>query len=827
MSRSALAVVVLATTLGIRAVETNAYYTVTVDGGTYDAPVSLDSLDVTVERDGATIGVKPFSEGYADFASGPAIFRKRGAGWMMSSTKMAEFTGEIRVEAGAFMVNTNLMTGPLDLATAPTVVVSNGASFALAATKKTCPSDGGKLGPNLHLMNNFSLAGDGVDGYGAIANFLGNTQYYLFYGDWSLLGDTTLAGRSAQRYDFYTLGEYPSVYLNGHTLTVRRGGGNAPSWTLCLALARMCNGNIVVNNSELLVQGGGQASRWQGDGTLTLTNNATLLFYNNFVPIPWRVKFCDGTVFSSGGNVEDRCHSDVGYTNQCNFLSGPIDIDGNVRFVGRYGYAGFTSQREMSGKGPLAVTAGWLNLVTPNPDYLGPIYMDHQVAYGSSRFPTGLALYAPGAYDVNAAGASLTNAEVRLMTDDRYDLPPLDFNISSGTNYSFSGGGYSNTCVSLKKHGDGTLDLMSNLSVTGRFELVGGTLRLKPMKRYYSLMGGLWKCMVPQGDTETYHAFMNDSSYYSNEVVNCCDMLKTPSYPPWEKYTSVAWGGYIWNRSPTNETRRFAVGICGYSRLWLDGVLKQTSDNNGAVYFLNVDMTPGCHEFLFKVNPRRYPHPGSISAQPTANKDWKSGYLGLALCRTSLTSTNSDDFVFIEDFCSYTNVSAGGTGYLFTRDARDVGEFDPEELERLTALERPCSGIVCNPGTTIDLGDGNETPFVVGDLEGVTTVVNGGLTIRDSWTLSPDYVKGDGATLSVSGALTFKDGCVLDWADLSLLPRSSDYVLAVASGGISGVPTWKPESGTHGCWRLAKEKDAEGRDTLTFRWRAGTVVILR
>ena len=827
MSRSALTLAVLATTLGIRAVETNTYYTVTVDGGTYDAPVSLDSLDVTVERDGESAEVKPFSEVCADFASGPAIFRKRGAGWMMSSTKMAEFTGEIRVEAGAFMVNTNMMVGPFERAIAPTVVVSNGASFALAATEKTCPSAGGYRGPNLHLVNNFSLAGDGVDGYGAIANFLGNTQNYLFYGDWSLQDDATLSGRSPQRYDFSVLGgRLPSVYLNGHTLTVRRGGDNAPRWSPCLASARICDGNIVVNNCEILVQGGNESSRWQGDGILTLTNSAALAFYNSHVPIPWRVKFCDGTLCYSKGSAVEENRSDVGHTNTCNYLSGPIDIDGRVVFRGGYKYAGFTSQREMSGKGPLDVSGAWLNLVTPNPDYLGPIFVNSQ-SYISSQFSAGLALYTPGAYDVNAAGASLTNAEVRLMTDDRYDLPPMDFSISSGTNYSFSGGGYSNTCVSLKKHGDGTLDLMSNLSVTGRFELLGGTLRLKPMKRYYSLMGGLWKCIVPQGDTETYHAFMSDASYYSNEVVTCCDMLKTPTCPPWEQYTSVAWGGYIWNRSPTNETWRFAVGISGYSRLWVDGTKIVGTDDNQNVSFLNVDMTPGCHEFLFKVNPRGSTHPGSIHAQPTKNKDWKSETLGLAMCRTSLTSTNSDDFVFLEDFCSYTNVSAGGTGYLFTRDARDVNEFDPEELERLTALERPCAGIVCKPGTTIDLGDGNETPFVVDNLEGVTTVVNGGLTIRDSWTLSPDYVKGDGATLSVSGALTFREGCVLDWADLSLLPRSSDYVLAVAAGGISGVPTWKPESGTHGCWRLAKEKDAQGRDTLTFRWRAGTVVILR
>lgn len=829
----------LAMTFGVHAAETNTYYTVTVDGGTSDAPIHLDSLDVTVEKDGASAEVKPFTEVCADFASGPAIFRKRGEGWMMSSVGMAGFTGEIRIEEGAFMVNTNLMVGPIDLQTAPTVVVSNGASFVLATTEETCPSAKSHTDDGLHLMNRFSIVGEGVGGYGAVANFLGNQQSYLFYGDWELQGDATLAGTSGRRYDFsFSDGRDPAVRLNGHTLTVRRGDGSklwSKLWSLCMGQAKVCDGNVVVDNCDLLVQGGqggSKSSSWEGEGTLTITNKGTLSFYNNRVKIPWRVKFCDGTLLASGGTSQERYRSDVGHTNTYNYITGPIDFDGHVTFQGRYGYAGITCQREIGGKGPLEVTGTWLNLVVPNPGYLGGITVDPQTTYNNYRHPAGLALYAPGAYDANAAGVTLTDADLNLMTDERYDLPPIDFSISSGTNHSFSGGGYSNVCVSLRKDGDGRLDLTSSLSVTGRFELAGGTLRLTPLKRYYSAMPGLWKCMVPQDLTQdeakwVYHEFMKDgnTSYSSNEVVNCCDMLKTPTYPPWEEYTSVAWGGYVWNRSPTNETWRFAVGICGYSRLYVDGTLKRASDDNGSVFFCNVEMAPGCHEFLFKVNPRKYSHPGSISAQPGNNKDWKSDTLGLALSRTSSTSTNSDDFVFMENFCPYVYEGAGGDGYLFTRDTRDVDEFDPDELDRMATKDRICAGIVCKPGTVIDLGEGNETPFIVNDFEGITSVTNGGLKIRDSWTLSPTYM--EGMALSVDGTLSFGDGCALDWEDLSLLPRSSDYVLAVAKGGIDGMPAWNPKSATHSRWHLVKGKDANGSDTLTFRWQAGTVVVLR
>ena len=420
------------------------------------------------------------------------------------------------------------------------------------------------------------------------------------------------------------------------------------------------------------------------------------------------------------------------------------------------------------------------------------------------------------------------------MTDERYCLPAVAFNVSSGTNFAFSGGGYGNTCASLKKDGGGTLDLLSNVSVTGRFELAEGTLRFSPMRKYYSTVGGLWKCMVPQDDRDEekpndYHRpFMdyNDTSYYSNEVATCCDMLKTPTYPPWEKYTSVAWGGYVWNRSPTNEMWRFAASISGYSRLYIDGEQTISTDDNQGVSFANVMMAPGCHEFLFKVNPRRYSHPGSTS-QPVKNRDWKAGTPGLMVSKTSVASTNSDDFVFLEDFCSYTNVSAGGVGYIFTRDARDVGEFDPAALAELSAMERPVANMVCNPGTAIDLGDGNETPLFIGTLEGVTAVRNGGVKIGKSWKLDANRLKAGGA-LSVEGTLAFAGGCTLDWEDLPLLPRTNDYVIAVAAGGIEGLPIWSPADGTHNSrWHLAKEKNADGDDALTFRWRAGMIVLMR
>lgn len=202
------------------AADTNVFYTVTVDNGTQTEPVSLDTLSVTVERPDAEPQTRPFSEACADFADGPAIFRKRGRGWMMSSVKMAEFTGEIRVEEGVFMVNTNLMTGPQSVDIAPAVVVSNGATFALASTKETLPRTDNKKG--LRLYNHFKMSGRGVDDLGAMANMLGTTEYYCFNNGWTLYGDTLFSGTSKYRVD---ITEQQNVYMNGHTLTVKSAPG--------------------------------------------------------------------------------------------------------------------------------------------------------------------------------------------------------------------------------------------------------------------------------------------------------------------------------------------------------------------------------------------------------------------------------------------------------------------------------------------------------------------------------------------------------------------------------------------------------------------------
>ena len=167
----------------------------------------------------------------------------------------------------------------------------------------------------------------------------------------------------------------------------------------------------------------------------------------------------------------------------------------------------------------------------------------------------------------------------------------------------------------------------------------------------------------------------------------------------------------------------------------------------------------------------------------------------------------------------------GGTGYWFTRDTRDVGDFSAEDLEAARLGRSVTTEVAGKAGTLLDLGEGNELPLRTVRFEGVTTVTNGGLTVAESWKLRPEDVTGGG--LKVYGELKFKAGAALLWEDLCQLPRKPEKVLATATGGIDGMPTWTAPDLASSRWRLGKAKDAAGNDILTFTWAAGTTIIMR
>lgn len=761
-------------------------YTVTTDAGTYDAPVELDTLDVTVD-DGTTVETNKFSEVYGGFSAGSAVFRKRGGGWMMSSTNMAAFTGEIRVEEGAFMVKTNLMTGPLNKSTAPTVIVSNGASFVLAAKATDIAQD------KLNLYNSFQLDGEGVDGYGAIANLLDQKQEYLFYGSWSLNGDTLLCGRSASRYDLVSGCE---VNMQGHTLTVHRGVNNSAWSFVCGSAKFKTPGHIVVNGTTIQPQGGFQT--WDGDvsNTLTLTNSALLGNYNTRIRILWTLIAEAGASISTDGSTANYC--DVGLTNVYNYWHGPVVFRGKTRIYTSKARKGFTVNGPLSGTGPVSVEKCWLQLTQPGSDYAGWL-----CATGASDLPAGIALYCDGAVTPTAAGISLTNASLRLMADAVYALPKIEYN-TSVSNMTFFGGCVGSTAAGFVKRGAYNLAFDAPLAVTGEMEIAQGRVTL-PLNPHAGFVFG------ESGPTNNAAVLaQSEAVIFSNRVVYSTHLAYTAGSVG--KSNTVMWTGYLWNRGTTNANWTFAFAMSQGTEFRFDRkeiMWDYSFYANKRALFYTLDVAPGPHFAEFRVYGSQSSGGGPVPASYLTNAVWKDAF-GIAIDKQGRGSTNCADFTEIADpgDGSFITVSADGS-------LPDVAYASPT----FTALKM-------SPAAELDVRGGNVS---LKTLKGLGTFINTSeyftntVLIADQWTVPASQLAGGGTLTVQNGRLEFGDTCVFGVDDIQALQIGVEYTVAQADAGINRKPSLS-SAFDKTRWRLALTAD---RTELHLYYTAGTIISLR
>ena len=262
-------------------------YTIVASGGTFASPVRIEDSEVEIyDAEAGTTTTANFSE--VTFKPN-SIFRKRGPGYMLSSLAMSSFTGEIRIEEGAFVINTTNQMGVTTVAAnAPFVVVSNGASFVSATRNDTCAAKA------LKIRNSFQIAGDGCDGYGAICidNATEQTDY-LFYGKLTLAEDARIGSTRSGRFDFG--GNACIIDLAGHRLTIKKTGTS--SGNFCMNACSITNSasalsSILVDNHQLQMQG---AVKFLGDvrNEIVFTNSASLYIYGSGTDsVPkWTMRF--------------------------------------------------------------------------------------------------------------------------------------------------------------------------------------------------------------------------------------------------------------------------------------------------------------------------------------------------------------------------------------------------------------------------------------------------------------------------------------------------------------------------------------------------------
>ncbi|MCQ2391947.1 MAG: hypothetical protein MJ240_11040 [Kiritimatiellae bacterium] len=751
-------------------------------------------------------------------------FVKRGAGFVLSSAKFKSFRGEFRVEGGGLVVNAPYQTGPMTSGTKPVFAVSNNASFVIAAT--VTPPTTVDSSARLIRHAKFVLRGAGVDGEGAIKNLSTVDLNYCFGNvDFELEDDVIFGSRSTKRWD---CGSSSTINMNGHLLTIR-GFANANDRNGSFTIDSTTVSNpykIVVDHTGLLLQGtpvfkGGDTNAIEfGDYSYLSLWKAAFTASR----LPWTIRFKEGAkgnnYINAGGSVYDE------YNGAQNYIYAPIDTRELTRVSAGTAGQGLMLYGPVSGPGGLATIygKGALALCCPTNSFQGPVSV-----VGDGTQYAQLQLYADGALPATSAGVALTNAHLRLRDNVNFTLPPLAFHLTSvpaGTNYMFEGG-LSATTPSLVKSGAKKLEVRTPLSVSGRIRLLGGTLQIPPpdqnrLGTMFSAVPGLWAEVVepvlnPEtGKGLTYQPAFTNNAYLgsvSNKVAYCPEMLLAKrAYPPFTQYATYIYSGYVWNRSPTNETWSFASAVYGAARVLIDGRQAMGADNNGAVSRARVEMKPGPHHFVYKLCTRNYAPPG---AHKNGVPTWDDN-MGLGIDRQGRNSTNAVDYVFAANALRY---NAGGDGYLFTRDARDVSEFTAEELDRASAELLPMADLEAVGGTTLDFADPS-SECILTNLVGTTFVTNGSLSVRGTWKLkAADHANWP---LKVTGDLSFSSATLdLDTFDFAVLPRGI-YDIATTEGTLSGAPKLA-DSFKNTKWHLGRK----GANTLVLFYQSGLKVILR
>ena len=789
----------------------------------------LDECEVSVTQDGVT-ETKEFSS--LSLVSG--TFKKRGFGFLMSSTAMTNFTGTILIEEGALMTESPGMTGPAD-ATAGPMVISNGASLVLAPSAGTCENYA------LNVWNEITLSGTGINGMGAVYGATrGPRTRDTFKGSWHLSGDATVNGEPAATYDYGDkAGGFYGYHLNGHTLTFAYGKG-------CVVNGgKFDPGHILIPDGGMMyVQSG--LTLYGGDtNTLTVAGGGRFSTYNgNAFNAPWKMILEDGSYVYVNGSVKESWARPADRIN----WAGPIDVQGAVTV--RAGSAGgtdaFSALGPVSGDGGFDVTRGFLHLSSASNSFKGPL----SVSATTKVCLAGVGFHADGAWPKdNATTFTNKNGCVYLTAND-VRLPAIDYTTDTGySNTTFFGDGGA-IAASLVKRGAGALEFTAPVAVTGRTDFLEGTIRIPPpnaaVAAMHSSAPGLWEGIMDYGDDSvTWTA--DKTSYYTDGTAAVTNGVQDSPYmayqygSPWTMRMFVRYQGYIWNRTETAGNWSFALALAGGGKLLIDGVkvLENLSSNWYFLWTNTVSITPGPHTFDLRLYNSGYGDGGCRQTRQYwwGDSAWRdlpdydtwANYMGFAYdpngCGlASNTAFNSANYLKAQNEASVRGV-VGGDGHLFTRDARTQAEcFDEiEKIARASFAE-----LAARPGTVLDLG-GSALPLRVPALQGFTTVTNGSLTIGETWRLTgADLDTADNTTLRVDGRLAFAAGAKIvleDAADFCEFFRGKGgFVLASAKDGIEGVPAFEKdgEDPYAGHWHLLVKSDE-----LVLEHFSGMMILVR
>ncbi|MFA7173055.1 MAG: hypothetical protein WC340_06525 [Kiritimatiellia bacterium] len=699
---------------------------------------------------------------------------KKGAGALNSSSALASYTGEIRVEEGVFIVTENGSLGTK----AGHTVVSNNATLLLDIATYNTYTDAGET---------VYISGDGAEGYDGVIVNNGARQPYMFYGGSGytgggivLNGDAAISRTTTgNSYDI----RHSTLTMNGHTLAIEMG---SRSYSFYVVRTRVKEpGNIEVNSGLLVIEGIWNTT-WDGSETNTLTvkNGAGVRRIESNAYIPW-------TLNLNGGARYDITKDKYGFSSGPEYYrwDGPFHTGGWCLYDGNAGtrmlFAG-----PVSGTGPLYFTAGWLRLENPNNSYTGQTYFNGQ----GGTYTGGVVICANGALPKNSIGALIQRGDLVFDTGDRLDLPEVEFNY-----YGNIIGGRG-VMTGLKKNHDGLLDITGTFSITGRTEIAGGSVRIAKMP-----LGkpGLLRSL----DTSENSGFSAGKMFwwqsygytypFQDYVVTGPEMLEQNGKYIWPMDSAVQYTGYVWNHSSENVTWNFYAYINQGMRILVDNS-ERIINYNSLGYKIGDAFTlaPGSH----KLEVLAYCY-----ANTTAGGLKNGAFpVGIGYDPLGRAESNAVNYVAFKD---------PGDGSLFTQDVTPTAGLDPEEWRTTFA------DLKMAEGTLLDLNDRNEIA-VVKKFSGKGVFTNGVLKITEKWLVTPSDLPN--ALVIQDGDLVLSETAMIDLGDLSGFTMSSEgVVIGKVDGTITGLDRFAKPSER---WRIS----VTGQGDILLKYVApGSIIILR
>ena len=819
--------------LWVRAETLYPVYTVTTEGDGIATNLLEDCTVQIVDSEGATPRTVPYADIDKSAGNFSGTFVIDAASYLMGSVTMTNFTGEIYIRRGALIVDAVGWLGVATRASAPKLYVEDGASLV-----PTCPVKRGGM-----IYNELHLSGTGYNGIGAFSSqYRAAHNDYCFFNHIHLDADATIGMGTLQRVDMNGANDNRLV-LNDHTLTIKdvRAVRTDSKATFCTYTARVQPGagHIILDHVNLLVQGS-NGSGWLGGSTntLTLLNNSFITYYNTYVPVKWTVVVRENNQ-SVGFSVGGDSSGPANFPNKkWNSYAGPMHVDGwLITSLGGQSYSGLSLLGDIYGNGRIDSSGGWLQLGGSN-TYAG-------VTTVRSGAYAGLALWREESASTLSAGYYVTNAPIRLVADTRrtgrtdlmYDLPPINYHISGGKSFELGAthsetnvvqdltvrGGMDARIASLKKTGDGELSLLAKFDITGRTEIVAGTVHLAPANTY-SAAPGLWEGIFETNETATaeladkgvsnipiYGIYDGTSSALSNRVTSSAYLFARRGSPYWHYVMAPTYVGYIWNRTSENITVTFACAIVDAWKIYLRGS-KVTSLYDGSdMSTMAVTLYPGANPIMLRGWNRK-----TLGGwfKPSKKPNWNLPGMGFAMAYGNTASDYDASHYFVPT--NGAAACAGGDGILFTRDARAPEDFTAEEL---ATTRTTIADLAMRPAAFLDLAG---SPLFVKTLEGSGSITNGDLTVKERWTLG--YSSISGSPLYLDGALAFGEGAVVAFNGEGVKLSHDQAVekpLVNALGGISGSPTFASQPN----WKLKLSGD--GKSLVAVNYPIGTKFILR